>query len=266
MKKTLLCLSILLVALGTVSTFAQTPGELRPYLKAIQVAASAPKAPKGEALLACLLDATLRQTPKESNARVEVKKALLALAYFCDTQQVLEGNFLTRRSFKGLWSKDQRRRYGKKAATLELRGRRDLVLHFMLSMANSLLMGDAMASSLGVIKENSDAKKLDEGKGTGFSFCDLLANEAGIRLARLAKEAPTSLKTSKAKNLNRFMPSLKGLPEGLGLEKFKKDFGGTADKRFHKKMKSIRDRINACPAYRRKPDQAPRTQRSKTRK
>lgn len=264
-RKLLVGIPLLFLVLAPPAATAQKSKPIAFYLDAIQNAAITKGAPDGDALLAFLMTTALSEIPTKAPTGPELKNALLALAYYCDTQGVLERNLLTKRRFRALWTKDQRKQFQPPAARISLRGRHDLALHFTMSLANALLMGDKIASSLGIFKETMDAADLDRGKGSGFSFCDLMANEAGIRLARLAREQPKALRLKGSKNLNRFMPDLKKLPEGLGLKEFKELYGGTNDIRFKKQLEAMRRRINSCPGYPR-PKRLSATQRSKTKK
>lgn len=97
-----------------------------------------------------------------------------------------------------------------------LRGRTDLAQHYTASAAISLLAGSSLSHLVGLAKELDDAER-----GSGFSFADLAANRAGIRLAELAtgdREGAHRVQVMARAGLdeNALMPAIDGLPEGIG--------------------------------------------------
>jgi hypothetical protein len=68
--------------------------------------------------------------------------------------------------------------------SVRLHGRHDLAQHFLISALLTATGSNAIANSVGVAKELDDARH-----GSGFSFVDLLADEAGNRFGERATAA-----------------------------------------------------------------------------
>lgn len=132
---------------------------------------------------------------------------------------------------------------------LTLWGRADLVKHFFVSAGIAVSGGTKLSNFAGLAKEVNDS-----GGGSGFSFADLAADRAGVRLAELAtgsaqKALAIQQKMAAAKTEDQFMPRIDHLPEGIMELQFKKryaDFDSTA---YTLVEDEIMRRINACPVY-----------------
>jgi len=102
---------------------------------------------------------------------------------------------------------------------LVLRGRNDLVMHFIISAAITAAGGGGLADSIGVFKEVDDSRG-----GSGFSFPDLLADRAGVSFAEAAlgdkAEALQEYMSTRVSE-NGYMPEFTHLPEGLMELEFK---------------------------------------------
>ena len=140
-------------------------------------------------------------------------------------------------------TKARRRDLGKPT----LRGRTDLLLHFAMSAAAAATLGPGPAEVGGILKERNDMKP----GGSGFSFADLLADLAGIRLAAWVKADPKARleRLSKEFRLADACPDPKGEPEGLTEEAFAKEFGSVADDRFKKKVAALKEAVAALPLH-----------------
>ncbi|PJE80861.1 hypothetical protein CI610_00109 [invertebrate metagenome] len=119
-----------------------------------------------------------------------------------------------------------------------LKNRHDLTLHFLVSAALALELDETTVLDIGIGKEQLDAST----NGNGFSFVDLLADIAGIRLTSNAirnEESARNIQTimSQIQDDSSFMPSIDGLPEGLSSE-------GYGDILEHPMYSEITNRIN----------------------
>ena len=102
---------------------------------------------------------------------------------------------------------------------LVLRGRNDLVMHFIISAAITAAGGSGLADSIGVFKEVDDSRG-----GSGFSFPDLLADRAGVSFAEAALgEKAEALQEYMSTRVSEegYMPGFNHLPEGLMELEFK---------------------------------------------
>jgi hypothetical protein len=126
------------------------------------------------------------------------------------------------------------------------RGRADLFAHFIVSGGLVAAAGELAASTLALGKELADAQG-----PSGFSFADLLADDAGIAFARwlLDPEGKGRL-ASVATGFSgvAFVPDPAGLVEGVSQERFERDYGDTRDARFLAARKDVLDRVKALVA------------------
>ncbi|MBO8086619.1 MAG: hypothetical protein J7D61_11325 [Marichromatium sp.] len=134
--------------------------------------------------------------------------------------------------------------------TVTLRKREDLAQHFTASAALALEGGDLFSTLVGWYKEHSDSDG-----GSGFSFADLAANRAGIRLATLATATPEQARWVRERARaglieDDFMPRIAGLPEGMNKTEFAARFGDTEDPRYRRIAEHIERRIDARPLHR----------------
>jgi len=127
--------------------------------------------------------------------------------------------------------------------------RTDLAKHFTGSAALAATGVVSLTEMLGQNKELADLKT-----SSGFSFSDLAADRAGLKLGQTATESPKmARKIQKAmhniKDYHAFMPDIKYLPDNLTLWEFSSRFG-TVNSPAYKKMINIIDRrIDALPIY-----------------
>jgi hypothetical protein len=130
---------------------------------------------------------------------------------------------------------------------LELRGRNDLVMHFIISAAITATGGGGLADSIGVFKEVDDSRG-----GSGFSFPDLLADRAGVSFAELALgnmaeelQAYMSTQVSEA----GYMPGITQLPEGLMELEFKSRYEDLDSATYALVDDEIERRISRCTIH-----------------
>lgn len=107
-----------------------------------------------------------------------------------------------------------------KTKRLYLKKRFDLSRHLLVSAAIASLADSDMAKAIGLEKEVDDSQG-----GSGFSFTDLAADYAGIKLAEYsltgeqqARKIQTKLATVKLES--DYMPSIASLPDGLTKQEF----------------------------------------------
>lgn len=125
----------------------------------------------------------------------------------------------------------------------------DMAQHFMWSATFSALGNSHLANILGVEKELSDAKK-----GSGFSFIDLAADRAGMRLGKQATASPEQAqliqeKMAKIENYQAFMPDIRDLPESLSSEAFTEQYHSIYSPEYQSILESIDQRIAECEIY-----------------
>ena len=128
---------------------------------------------------------------------------------------------------------------------LSLHGRRDFAEHFMISAALSVNGGSRLANAIGLIKEEEDA-----GKGSGFSFTDLAANRAGVRLGERATGAAAARvrqHLALARNDADLLPDFRDLPEFMPQAEFDRRFGPIGSARYQHVIARIDARLAAHP-------------------
>jgi hypothetical protein len=137
-----------------------------------------------------------------------------------------------------------------KLPQLTVLGRHDLVQHYLVSAALTVSAGSGLAGAMGVFKELDDSRG-----GSGFSFADLLADRAGIRLAEMATgteqwarllqqrmSGPLLLETD-------FMPSIENLPEGIMELEFKHRYRDLDSENYRIIEDEIESRLSRCKVY-----------------
>ena len=133
---------------------------------------------------------------------------------------------------------------------LTLRGRNDLALHFLVSAAITVSAGGGMADFMGLFKEMDDSRG-----GSGFSFADLAADRAGVKLANAGTGSSFSanlLQQQMSEQLKEsdFMPRVDHLPEGIMELEFKKKYKDLDSATYRIVDEEIERRIVACRVYR----------------
>lgn len=168
------------------------------------------------------------------NPAVENRAALTALgAYLAGVSlpQLLEGN-----------SRSIRRA---PPVLLSLHGRRDFAEHFAISAALTVNGSSSLASAIGLAKEEEDARK-----GSGFSFTDLAADRAGVRLGeRATGNAADAIRQilSDARRDADLMPTFSHLPEFMPQAEFDRRFGPVGSPRYRAVIEQIDAKLGAHP-------------------
>jgi len=133
---------------------------------------------------------------------------------------------------------------------LTVQGRHDLLQHYLVSAALTVSAGSGLAGAIGVFKELDDSRG-----GSGFSFADLLADSAGIRLAEMAtgteKQARLLQQRMSGPHLleTDFMPSTENLPEGIMELEFKQRYRDLDSKNYRIIEAEIEHRLSRCKVY-----------------
>ena len=128
---------------------------------------------------------------------------------------------------------------------LSLHGRRDFAEHFMISAALTVNGGSRMANAIGLIKEEEDASK-----GSGFSFTDLAANRAGVKLGERATSnaaAHVQQRLAAARSDADLLPDFRDLPEFMPQAEFDRRFGPIGGPRYLRVIERIDARLAAHP-------------------
>jgi len=171
--------------------------------------------------------------PTGSDAAAENRAALTALAAY------LGGVSLPK-----LLESNSRSIYRAPPVLLSLHGRRDFAEHFTISAALSINGGSQLANAIGLFKEEEDA-----GKGSGFSFTDLAADRAGVRLGERAigdAAARVRQQLAAARLDDDLLPDFRDLPEFMPQAEFDRRFGPVGSPRYQ----TIIDHIDARLAAR----------------
>ena len=132
---------------------------------------------------------------------------------------------------------------------LTVRGRHDLAQHFTVSAAVTVSAGSGLANAVGLFKELDDSRG-----GTGFSFDDLLADRAGVRLAELATGTPLSARVLQQRisgelSESDFMPAINNLPPSITELEFKHRYQDLDSEKYGLVDDEIERRIQRCPVY-----------------
>ena len=128
-----------------------------------------------------------------------------------------------------------------KPFVMTLGGRQDLAKHFLISASLRILSNRRTSSSIGVAKELIDS----ETGGSGFSFVDLSADEAGIAFAEhLLQENEIEFVKLKEKD---FYPDFSDLDEGLSVEQIREKFESSIN--YQLTMEYIKSKINRAGMY-----------------
>jgi hypothetical protein len=175
-----------------------------------------------------------RPLPASSNVAAENRAALTALAAY------LGGVSLPR-----LLQGDSRSIYRAPPVLLTLLGRRDFAEHLTISAALSINGGSQLANAIGLFKEEEDAVK-----GSGFSFTDLAADRAGVRLGdRATDKAAMRVRQllATAQNDADLVPDFRDLPEFMPQAEFDRRFGPVGSARYQRVIEHIDARLDAHP-------------------
>jgi hypothetical protein len=127
---------------------------------------------------------------------------------------------------------------------VHLAGRRDLMLHFIVSAGLEVLANSGVSFTAGEFKE-----LLDSAGRSGFSFADLAADRAGLRFAALATEPATARHVQQILRQivdeTAYFPSIEGLPEGLSQQEFEEIYKDVDSAMYRSLLDEIDRRIEA---------------------
>lgn len=199
---------------------------------------------KGDALTVELL-MTAGDIAYSLDGPLRVPAFLIGIGVALDDSDTLRKNILFASMMKAIETDSERAERIAALGAPTLLGRRDLCQHFAVSAALAELLGPKGAESAGVLKE-----MLDRDGVSGFSFADLAADFAGIQLAAALNKFPEALgRFRDGVNLPDYMPSIKGLREGLPAAKFKELYGDLDDPRFKAELAMVKKRVADMPKY-----------------
>ncbi len=170
----------------------------------------------------------------------EVQSALHALAIYCGHMkyQNLIGDVVprdTRRSLNG-------------CSSSTMAGRHDLKQHFFISAGLQAASDANIAFTIGEFKELLDSRR----GGSGFSFDDLAADRAGIRLAKKLLSTPAAEMPAVLARLKRerdVFPNIAGLPSGLSERDFRRTYGDVDSSAYKQMLATIEQRIDNLTFY-----------------
>ncbi|MFP5403068.1 MAG: hypothetical protein ACLGG2_00070 [Gammaproteobacteria bacterium] len=186
--------------------------------------------------LADVLPPLLAAPPAADDVAAENRAALTAL-----------GAYLSGISLTKLLEGDSRSIRRAPRIHLTLHGRRDFAEHFVISAALTVNGGSRLANAIGLIKEEEDARR-----GSGFSFTDLAANRAGVRLGDAAVDAAAPQlrqRLAAARNDADLMPDFRDLPEFMPQAEFDRRFGPVGGPRYQAVIDRIDARLDAHPLH-----------------
>lgn len=134
--------------------------------------------------------------------------------------------------------------------SVRLHGRVDLAKHFVNSAALAATGGQAVAQTIGLFKELDDSRS-----GSGFSFIDLLADEAGTRFGKRATESRVMARAMQpraatARDDDEWMPRPTGLREHMSEAEFNRQFGGVDGPGYREVLSDIGRRLDGVALYR----------------
>ena len=131
-----------------------------------------------------------------------------------------------------------------------LQGREDWAQHYLTSAALATDLGGRLSDLIGMYKELLDASP--QGRGSGFSFNDIAADKAGVRLGRIAVQQPQALQARMAEVQadTDLLPDVRDLPEFLTAAQLQQRYGGIDAPAYRAVMQDIDRRIAQTPALR----------------
>jgi hypothetical protein len=185
------------------------------------------------------LFAEARRQSVGSDAVEENESALLALAIYTGNRHFAR--------FVGIEALPRNGHH----VNIVLSDRQDLHLHFVYSVAIKLLSDQGISIAVGEFKE-----LMDRGEGgSGYSFVDLAADMAGIRLAKRALEPDKAeliqRRLARAEDESVFFPQVLDLPEGMDKQEFARRFEAVDSPAYQQQVDRITSRLNDLPLYQR---------------
>lgn len=224
---------------GQTSSPAENAARLHVY--ADRIAALAIEVPTGASLTA-MLPALMQQAETRSatgRASEENAAALLALAFYVNAWPL---NVLV---------PDARTWRPAVARDLRLRGRQDLAQHFAVSALIASAAGTPIATMAGIYKEMNDSRG-----GSGFSFSDIAADQAGTMFGQRAAASTDSARDLQARvgagiTEDDLMPTVSDLADNMPEAEFIRRFGGVGAPAYNAVIAEIARRVEVLPLFRR---------------
>jgi hypothetical protein len=126
----------------------------------------------------------------------------------------------------------------------------DTAKHFLGAAAMAMSGQGTLVEMIGLAKELHDTHD-----GSGFSFVDLAADEAGALFGKSAVRTPAIARRiqeilSQSAEETQFIPLLKDLPESMDAEEFTARFKAIGSPEYQAMKEEIYARIKALPLYR----------------
>ncbi len=170
---------------------------------------------------------------------------MIALGVLTDRTDTLLDQPVVGPVWRQVESRDERARRMALLGPSSIQGRQDWAQHFAVSVALVELVGSGPAKTLGLMKEWRDS----QGR-SGFSFADLAADYAGVRLADALKQNRLTLHDlEQGFRVTDFLPPLAEFPENLNSSDFQSRYGGLMGVEFSRMLDRIEDAIDAAPAW-----------------
>ncbi len=198
------------------------------------------KIPQGEDKFGALLSAAFKQPKQTNEDATDCNRAtILALGIALGDEEIAK--------FVGL---DPQSKLIQEATLLRsgttLRERSDWPRHFCVSASLVVLEHPLVSDAGGLIKEQLDALS----GGSGFSFCDIAADRAGVRFAEaatLSEMDAHAMKNFLGQKIgsNSFLPAIADLPENLNTEQFRTRYGSVGSEAYQKVINDIETRLNS---------------------
>ena len=169
------------------------------------------------------------------DAVAENRAAILVLTLYANRRSLAEALPAAR-----AWTQAQPLR-------VQLAGREDSTLHFLVSAALAAEAGGRLSQVVGVYKEVADSRG-----GTGFSFNDLAADRAGTHFGVVAVQDAARLQARAAAIAQEleFMPPAADLPENMPEADFMRRFGGVGAPIYNAMLAEIDRRVAALGVFR----------------
>jgi hypothetical protein len=179
------------------------------------------------------------------------KSFLLALGIFIDDSETLRSFPATSELANQAESQGQRDKRLTVLGAPTVRERRDWAKHFFVSAYLAATIGPDAARSAGLMKET-----LDSQRDSGFSYTDMAANRAGIIFAtKLLERHFTLEQLARSFTVDKFMPAINDLDEGLTADEMKTRLTGADAANLSTELDQIEQRIFSLPVYQQKPQE-----------
>lgn len=199
------------------------------------------------------------------NGKVSLALVLKPMGVFSGQQSKISGNpvlentalfqvlslYSVQRGIKDLVHEDiQKQMEDPVPVSFTLFNRTDLPKHFLVSAGLAVSAGSKLSNFIGIAKEVEDSDN-----GSGFSFADLAADKAGVRMGEAATGSldQAILFGQRLSEIDRetdFMPVIDGLSEGIRKLEFRKKYTDLDSVSYAMINDEIEKRINDCPVYR----------------